>query len=160
MHSQHAAEHKEPGSILKDIHEEHAAIANSVRDLARAAHLGDAAAMVIAFGEVDRKICHHLACGDDELLPRLVDCEPSEVAVLMEQHARIHRQLDDLGLALDLHALRAGMVDDFLELVSEHAVCEEHVVFDWAKRTVPAAEQHALFNWVMGRLEERFSHRP
>jgi hypothetical protein len=148
-----------PAGVLRGMHEDHVAIAGALRQLAEDAHRGDVAAMRATFDAVDEALRGHLAYEDDRLLPRFADADASEAAALRDEHARIRRRLDDLGIALELHSLRAEMIDDFIDLLYRHAVREERALYAWSERALPVAERHALFSSVLARLEDRLAHQ-
>jgi hypothetical protein len=145
----------ERSGLLRRMHDEHALLAELLRALADAAHRGDTAAMTTLFNQIDKPLRDHLTLEDETILPPFSEADPAQALVLRDQHARIRRRLEDLGIALELHTLRAGMVDDFIELLYAHAVREERAMYAWLELALPLAEQHQLFSWIMGRLEDR-----
>jgi hypothetical protein len=159
MMGKSAAEIGKPVSPLSGMHQDHVAIARKLRELAEHAHRGDAAAIHASFEALERALADHLAYEDDRLLPRFAEADPNEAAALRDEHARIRRRLEDLGIALELHTLRAGMIDDFIDLLYRHAVREERALYAWSERALPVAERHELFSWVLARLEDRLAHR-
>jgi hemerythrin-like domain-containing protein len=144
-------------SPLRSLHDEHVAMAAALRELAEHAHRGDAPAMRSAFVHLEKALRDHLALEDDKLLPRFGEVNPSEAVALRGEHARIRRRLDDLGIALELHTLRAEMIDDFIDLLYRHAVREERALYAWSEQALPIAERHSLFSSLLGRLDERLA---
>jgi hemerythrin-like domain-containing protein len=157
--NQIATETPRSAGLLRGMHDDHVAMAGTLRELAEQAHQGDAAAMRTTFDALERAVSDHLDCEDARLLPRFADVDPEEAAGLREEHMRIRRRLMDLGIALELHTLRAGMIDDFIDLLYRHAVREERALYAWTERALPIAERHALFSGVLAQLEDRLAHR-
>jgi hypothetical protein len=155
--NQDAVEASHGPGPLRALHEDHLAMARELRELAEHAHCGHAAAMRSTFVMVEKALRDHLALEDDKLLPRFADVDPGEAAALREEHARIRRRLDDLGIALELHTLRAGMIDDFIDLLYRHAVREERALYAWSEQALPIAERHGMFSWLLSRLDERLA---
>jgi hypothetical protein len=62
---------------------------------------------------------------------------PEETAVLREEHASIRRLLADLGIQLELHALREQNARYFVESLRGHAAREELLLYRWANDLPP-----------------------
>jgi hypothetical protein len=125
---------EERGNLLRRLHEEHDAQTAMLRELGAAAHRGDIAAMTSVFPRLEKATRDQLSLEGEELLPRYFETHAADAAKLRKQHARIRRRLNDLGLALELHALRSDMVDDFIDLLSRHYSWEDGLLNAWPER--------------------------
>jgi hypothetical protein len=52
----------------------------------------------------------------------------------------------------------ADMIDDFVDLRRGHAGRQERLLYAWSEQTLSMNERHALFSWLLARLEERMAH--
>lgn len=147
------------GGVLRAMHDDHVELSRALADLADLAREGEVSALRAAFVVVEAELRRHLAFEEEQLLPRFAEAYPAEAALLREEHGRIRRRLDDIGLALELHSLRAGMVDDFVALLRDHAEREQRLLYDWSDGALRPPERHALFHWALGRLEARLARR-
>jgi hypothetical protein len=71
---------------------------------------------------------------------------PEETAGLREEHVRIRRLLADLGIQVELHALREQPARHFVESLRGHAGREELLLYRWAQDLPPE---------IVDRLAER-----
>jgi hemerythrin-like domain-containing protein len=79
----------------------------------------------------ERELTEHLDLEEKELIPRFRrDC-PAEAAQICREHEEIRMGLAELGIALDLHALRAEAVKEFLDLLRAHVQREEALFYRW-----------------------------
>lgn len=79
----------------------------------------------------ERELTEHLALEEKELIPRFRRDRPAEAAEICREHEQVRGALADLGIALDLHALRAGAVQEFIDLLRAHARREEALFYPW-----------------------------
>jgi hypothetical protein len=145
--------------VLRAMHDDHVELSRALSDLAELARGGEAAAVRAAFVVVEAELRRHLAFEEEQLLPRFAEGYPAEAALLREEHQRIRRRLDELGIALELHSLRADMVDELTAQLRDHAQREERLFYDWSDGALRPPERHALFHWAIGRLEARLARR-
>jgi hypothetical protein len=79
----------------------------------------------------ERELADHLELEERELIPRFRRDRPADAAQICHEHDQIRLGLTELGLALDLHALRAEAVQNFLDLLRAHARREEALFYPW-----------------------------
>jgi hemerythrin-like domain-containing protein len=79
----------------------------------------------------ERELNEHLELEEKELIPRFRRDLPAEAAQICREHDQIRAGLAELGIALDLHALRATAVQEFLDLLRAHAGREEALFYPW-----------------------------
>jgi hemerythrin-like domain-containing protein len=111
-------------------------------------HVGDVEASREAWTEFEQGLEAHLSAEEVSLLPAFDRSCPDEAAAIRAEHSRIRGLLADMGVSLDLHALREERVAELVETLREHASREEAGLYPWADRELPgsAAAQ------VRGRL--------
>ncbi len=155
--NQSAEPHLVPGGVLRAMREDHELLARALSDFAELSRGAGAAAVGQAFCALETGLLAYLAMEDTRLLPGFGDRFPEEAEALHEEHARIRRRLEDLGIALELHSLRADMIDDFIDLLRAHAEREERLLYAWSEHVLSMSERHALFSWLLARLEGRMA---
>jgi hemerythrin-like domain-containing protein len=96
------------------------------------------------WAEFDDGLCEHMQFEEKVVLPALRTAEPREAASLAEEHEQIRAKLAELGVALDLHEVRAETVADFVEQLRRHARRENGLGYQWAERHLDAEDRHAL----------------
>jgi hemerythrin-like domain-containing protein len=92
----------------------------------------------------DDGLCRHMALEEKHILPALRRQNAEEVARLSREHDEIRAKLAELGVGVDLHAISAQIVSDFIEQLRSHAQREEALAYRWAEANLPVAEQQKL----------------
>jgi hypothetical protein len=77
----------------------------------------------------ERELDEHMTMEERELLPCLMGHDPAEAAAIREEHQQIRATLAELGLAVDLHTLRADAVAAFVHMLRGHARREERLLY-------------------------------
>jgi hemerythrin superfamily protein len=85
----------------------------------------------------ERQLLEHLETEEKYLLPIVEREYPTETEGLLEQHAGIRRLLADLGVQIELHALREQHVRHFIQFLQTHAAREETLLYRRAKDLPP-----------------------
>jgi len=107
-------------------------------------HVNDTQAAQATWTEFDRGLTAHIEAEEASLLPLFEQCDPGEAAVIRGEHAKIKSLLAELGVLLDLHALREDKVAEFVSFLRAHAAREERVLYQWAERELPEAPRTSL----------------
>jgi hemerythrin superfamily protein len=81
-----------------------------------------------------RALLGHLDAEERHLIPALAKDRPGEARTLLEDHENIRTRLLHLGIDLDLHCLRAELVEAFVEALRAHARREENIFYPWVDR--------------------------
>jgi hypothetical protein len=89
------------------------------------------------------ELLRHLELEERELLPAFAQEHPAEAEALLGEHAQIRAALTELAITLDLHALRADAVKDFVERLKAHARREDQLFYGWAEAHAPRVEAPA-----------------
>jgi hemerythrin superfamily protein len=114
---------------------DHARLDHLFEDIVASARAGDPGALRAEWRRFEAELTSHLELEEQELLPAFARQHPAEAQGLREEHERIRGMLAELGVALDLHCLRADRVEEFVTLVRAHARREEALLYPWASRT-------------------------
>jgi len=89
----------------------------------------------------------HLAAEEEHLMPLFAKVEPAEAAELLADHAAFRRRLEDLGVGIDLHAVKLAAAREFVEALRAHSRREDRLLYRWAEgigRPGPAEIERAL----------------
>jgi hemerythrin-like domain-containing protein len=96
------------------------------------------------WADLDRGLSTHMDFEERHLLPAFRAVDSSEVESLLREHDLIRRRLTELGIGVDLHAVRAEIVADFIALLRAHAQREDDLLYRWAERELPPSAQSAF----------------
>jgi len=102
---------------------------------------GDSDSIRAAWLELDRHLEAHLVAEEKHVLPHFKRHFPAEAARICKEHAEIRAALLQLGIDLDLHALREDTAALFIATLQRHAKSEEPVFYAWAQENLPARER-------------------
>jgi hemerythrin-like domain-containing protein len=86
----------------------------------------------------------HMALEEEHILPALRERDPVLADALSREHQTIRLMLAELGVAVDLHQIRAETVSDFIDQLRRHASREEALVYRWADENLSAPEKALL----------------
>ncbi|MET0592906.1 MAG: hemerythrin domain-containing protein [Polyangiaceae bacterium] len=93
----------------------------------------------------ERELLEHMAAEEALVLPIFEVVNPGETARLREEHATVRRLLADLGVRLELHAVKEEHVQRLVESLRSHAAREDALLYRWAARLNPDL-QKAVFD--------------
>jgi hemerythrin superfamily protein len=115
-------------------------------------HMNDAEAARAAWTELDRGLTAHIKAEETSILPLFAQHDRDEAAVIRSEHARIQSLLTELGVMLDLHALREEKVAEFIDFLRAHAAREESVLYPWAEQDLPEAPRKSALQRLLGAV--------
>ena len=81
------------------------------------------------WNELEEALLGHLDAEELYVIPQLASANEEEADRLVKEHTRIRGDLGDLGIAFELHTLRAEMIDAFCARLREHAAHEEVLMY-------------------------------
>ena len=75
----------------------------------------------------------HFEAEEALILPafRLVD--PTAAQAISDDHARFRAKLDEMGIAFDLHTIRADAASELIDALKAHAQREDESMYPWAE---------------------------
>ena len=114
-------------SIRERFGADHAALLRSLDALGNASEGADASELVRVWREFEAGLRAHLEVEEAELFPLLPD--RAERTALERDHERFREQLDELGLQVEVHAIRKESVDTLCEALRAHAAREDAVLY-------------------------------
>lgn len=136
-------------SIRERFGADHAALERSLESLGDASEGADAAELVRVWRGFEAGLRAHLELEEAELFPLLPD--PEERAALEADHARFREQLDELGLQVEVHAIRQPSVDALCAGLRAHAAREDAALYRLAEERVEPARGRSILERLRAR---------
>jgi hemerythrin-like domain-containing protein len=121
-------------AAIGQLRDDHVLLEQRFRDVCARAHC-DWQELDKVWDEFAQDVRAHLEFEETMLFPRLPADAPTVRALLdtlRAQHAEIRRQLEAIGVEIQLHGIRARTVDAFIELMRRHAALEDESLYPWA----------------------------
>lgn len=110
---------------------DHLALDALCDDIANRAACGDWAVLDAGWTRLEATLLEHFSFEERFLFPRFAVTHPDEDAALRAEHDALRRQLAELGIAIEIHALREDTVREFLAAVRAHAAREDALFYAW-----------------------------
>lgn len=114
-------------------------------------HVNDAGATQAVWAELDHGLAAHLEAEEEHMLPLFDRFDATEAAAIRDDHANIRALMAELGVMLDIHALREDKVTELVAFLRAHAAREEAKLYPWATRDLPEGPRQSLLQWVRAR---------
>ncbi len=86
--------------------------------------------------ELEHGLERHFAAEERFLFPQFDPLDPAETAALRAEHVTIMRQLEELGVGVDLKLVRAEVARAFIDSLRAHATREDAVLYRWADESL------------------------
>lgn len=86
--------------------------------------------------ELEHGLERHFAAEERFLFPQFDQLDPAETAALRAEHVTILRQLEELGVGVDLKLVRAEVARAFIDSLRAHATREDAVLYRWADESL------------------------
>jgi hypothetical protein len=132
------------GQLLDQHHEiEHACLA-----LLRAGCSGEPADFTRGWGEIEHQLYDHMMAEEHFLFSAYQYDEPDHAQRLRDQHARLRELAFEIGVAVELHALRMEQLQAFIAALRAHGQYEEASLYRWADRHVSDDARHRMHDYL------------
>lgn len=122
------------GRAARRLHDEHIAFDRRFDDLCGRAQAGDWRDLDGEWESFAADIESHLAFEETVLFPvfakQSVECR-ALVKRLVLEHAVIRELIEEIGIAIQLHQVRAWTIEVLVELMREHAAIESERIYPW-----------------------------
>jgi len=119
-------------------------VAQSVRD----DDLVDAEAR---WNELETAVLAHLDAEEMFVIPLLRAVNEGEARAILGEHAEIRHTLGDIGIAFELHTVRADAIDTFCARLRAHAAHEEVLMYKQVAADLPVSNARALVTRLRGQ---------
>jgi hypothetical protein len=119
------------GALKSRLLDDHHALRELLIQLNCALEAGDPSDIGEVWAQFERNLRDHLDNEERCLFPLVASAHRREVEGLRLQHQHIRCALGELGMLVELHALRKASVDELIQYLIEHASSEEHSLYEW-----------------------------
>lgn len=145
-----------PPALLHDVLlADHRRLEGLLERLLAAFVANDNRQMSTLWTELERGLLAHMETEEAQLLGRLEGAFPFVAEAILRDHQRIRQQLAELGIAVDLHAIRLETARAFFDDLRAHSDREELLLYRWADDLLDATERAAIVDGLRARLEAR-----
>ena len=107
------------------------------------------------WAKVEKVILAHLDVEEMFVFPAIAETHGPEVERLRREHAAIRREVGEIGIALDLHIVRAETIEAFCASLREHAAREESLAYAQAERKLTANIARAIVDRIRSPVGPR-----
>jgi hypothetical protein len=112
----------------------------------------DPGAAIKAWRSFEEALLAHFDVEEMYVLPKLEEDDGPEARALRSEHDSIRRTLGELGLAFELHTIRAEMFNTFCERLRAHAEREESLLYKHAERHLPVSIARSIYQRLRGAI--------
>lgn len=137
-------------SIRNAFHHDHRRLDTLFDELLNRMHVDDTAGAREAWTAFDDGLMAHLEAEEKFMIPIFEHRDPVEAQALLADHATIRALLAELGVMLEIHALRETKVEEFVGFLRAHAAREEAALYQWVDSDLPEAPKAS----ILERLRE------
>jgi hemerythrin superfamily protein len=149
-------EHETHANRLEDVlRDDHRRIGALGDQLLNPMHVNDSALAVRVFSDFERGLLAHLDVEERHMLPLLDKESPAEVAGIRAEHDQIRRLLAEIGLGLEIHAVREETIERLNTFLRAHSAREEKLLYRWADTSIGGAHRAS----ILERLHLARPHR-
>jgi len=125
-------------TIRDAFQEDHRRLDRLFEALLNRVHVDDAAAVRETWALLEQGLMTHMEAEERDMIPLCARHDPVEAATTLAEHAKVRSLLAELGVMLDLHALREEKVKELIGFLRAHASREDAALYRWADRELPA----------------------
>jgi hypothetical protein len=129
------------GTRLSHDHRELAALLES---LSQAAEVSDREALTATWAELEPRLLRHMQAEERYLLPLIEASHPAEVKRTLAEHVQIRDWVAELGVAVELHAVRSCDIQALIDLLQSHAKHEDEELYVFAGDKASSAVEHSV----------------
>src|SRR6185295_9193675 len=91
----------------------------------------------VTWGRFERALLNHIDAEEVFLLPSFDRIDPVESAGIRQEHATLRHLLADMGVRLELHAVKEEHVRRLVVALRTHAAREEALLYKWVYQLAP-----------------------
>ncbi len=104
------------------------------------------------WAELEQLLVRHMEAEETFLFPAFGRENPDEARALLDEHKGLRELMDEIGLAFELHTLRAARVQELRARLEGHAAREGRTVYAWADRDENRAQARLAMLRLPGGL--------
>jgi len=98
---------------------------------------GDPACCQSSWARFEQALLNHIDAEEIFLLPSFDAVDRSEAFRIRQEHATLRHLLADMGVRLELHAVKEEDVKRLVDAIRQHARREEEILYRWADELAP-----------------------
>jgi hemerythrin-like domain-containing protein len=134
----------------------HRRIEALLNELSSEVYGDDSRALCALWTRFERELDAHIEAEEHHLLPAFARTHGHEADALHADHLALRKLVAELGLAIDLHQLRAEVAERLIARLREHARREDAVLYPWAARHEMTLPDHlvAILRGESGESED------
>ncbi len=132
--------------------QDHRELDSILRCLAQDAEAPVAGVLESSWDAFEQRILRHMQAEEQYLLPLVEVSNPLEVERTRGEHIKIRDLLAELGLAIQLHAVRASDIYNLIDLLRAHAKHEDEALYQLAGNKASVAVEHGIFESIKSIL--------
>jgi hypothetical protein len=102
------------------------------------------------WADFDLGLSGHMDLEERTLIPSFREDDLLEADALLAEHARIRATLAQLGTAVELHQIRAELVEELATVLRAHARHEDAILYRWAEVALDRAARKDLCQRLEG----------
>jgi hypothetical protein len=110
---------------------------------------GDPVSGQLSWARFEQALLNHIDAEEIFLLPSFDAVDRSEAIRIRQEHATLRHLLADMGVRLELHAVKEENVKHLIDAIRQHARREEEILYRWADQLAPD---------VAGELSDRLAN--
>jgi hypothetical protein len=129
------------GTRLSQDHQELAAL---LERLSQAAEASDRQALTATWAELEPRVIRHMEAEERYLLPLVEADHPAQAKRTLLEHAQIRDLIAELGVAVELHAVRSADIQALIELLRAHSQREDEELYVLAGNKASVAVEHRI----------------
>lgn len=123
-----------------------------LRCLAQDAEAPCAGVLESTWDGFERRLIRHMQAEEQFLLPLVEASNPVEVARTLQEHAQIRDLIAELGVAIELHTVRASDIYRLIDLLRAHAKHEDEALYQLAGDKASGAVEHGILAFLKAAL--------
>ena len=113
---------------------EHTKLEQWFQEIAQRASSGDSRSCDEVWNDFTQQLENHMTFEENELFPRYArrgDAEAEIVAGLLAEHAEVRKQIEAIGVDLQLHLGNLDVFDGLFTKLRQHARRERETLYPW-----------------------------
>ncbi len=143
-----------PDSLGTLLLREHRRLEMVFSELLEACRLDSWDVVAEQWGAFDATLEAHFSLEETQILPTFAEVDAVKSRALIAEHEALRRKLIELGVAVDLHAARLTMIEDFVARLSTHAAREEALLYRWVDQGLSSVAKAQLRAELLERQHE------
>jgi hemerythrin-like domain-containing protein len=136
--------------IGKRLNRNHQELAALLERLSQAIEASDRGAVAAIWVEFQARLIRHMEAEEHYLLPLIAASHPAEVNQTLLEHTQIRDLIGELGVAIELRAVRSDEIQALSELLHAHSTHEDQEFYVLAGDKASVAVEHRVLATLKG----------